>query len=255
MAQRIKSVPLPEPQLDIIGNFPGWEKATALLKKAILENGFKTVADIGGGANPLLDGEFIREQDIDYTLLDISQVELDKAPDYYRKVRVNMMASPDEFRVNAGENRFDLIFSHMFLEHVSNPRLTHGNIHTALKPGGLAIHFYPTPTNLPLAVNWLLPEWLTSALVSVAQPTRDRKGNQVKFPAFYAMCGPPTKALHAKFRELGFDVIQHTGYIGHEYYIRFPIVRDIEQSLRPVLLKARIPLTSDALLILQKQLP
>jgi SAM-dependent methyltransferase len=253
MADRIKSFPLPEPRLDVIDNFPCWQKATALLKQKVLENNFKKVADIGGGANPLIDGEFIREQGIDYTLLDISQVELDKAPDYYRKIQTDMTSSPEEFHAHVAKDQFNLVFSHMFIEHVRDPLRMHRNIHAALKPGGLAIHFFPTPYNLPLAANRLLPEWFTGALVSFFQPERDRNGSQVKFPAFYAMCGPPTKALHAQFRKLGFDVIQHTGYIGHDYYQRLPVVRNIERGLRPILLKAGIPLTSDAILILQKR--
>lgn len=254
MSDKLESIPLPEPQLDLIENFPAWEKATDLLKQQILSNNFKKVADVGGGANPLLDYEFIRGNNIDYALLDISEVELSKAPAYYRKIKVDMTTPPKAFSKCVGVEQFDLIFSHMFLEHAKDPLAMHRNIHSILRPGGVAIHIYPTPNNLPLTINRLLPEQITSALVSFAQPLRDRDGSQVKFPAFYAMCGHPTEGLHSKFRDLGFNVVRHTSYIGHDYYRRFPVIRNIERSLRPILLKAKIPLAGNSLLVLQKQL-
>jgi SAM-dependent methyltransferase len=252
MAELGKSFVLPEPRLDVFDNFPGWDKATALLKQLIRENKFKNAADVGGGANPLLDEAFIKENGIDYALLDVSQVELNKAPAYYRKIQVDMTATSEEFSKRVGGRQFDLIFSHMFLEHISDPLVTHRNIYAALRPGGLAVHFYPTPHNLPMTINRLLPEWFTGALLSIAQPTRDRSGKERKFPAFYAMCGHPTKALHAKFRGLGFEVVRHTSYIGHDYYLLIPVLREIEHGLRAILLKAGIPITGDSLLILQK---
>jgi hypothetical protein len=141
----------------------------------------------------------------------------------------------------------------MFLEHVKNPLQVHRNIHSMLRRGGVAIHFYPSPNNLPLALNRLIPQGLSRRLVRVAQPQRDLSGIQGKFPAYYEMCGQPSAKLHARFGELGFKVIQHTGFIGHGYYSRFPAVRDIEVALRRVLLGARVPLTSAMLLILERQ--
>jgi SAM-dependent methyltransferase len=241
---------LPQPQLDLIENLP---ETDDFLKREILHMGATSVADIGGGANPALDADFVRQHNIDYALLDISQVELDKAPSYFRKIHVDLTASSKDFSDHVGEGIFDIILSHWFLEHVQDPLAVHRNIHTALKAGGLAIHIYPTPNNIPLAVNRLLPEWVGEFLISIAQPMRDRKGMQRKFPAFYAMCGSPSKKMHAKLQQLGFDVLRHTGYIGHGYYDQFAPLRQFERALRPILLKAKIPLTSDALLVLRKR--
>ena len=240
------------PSLDLSENFPGWEKASVFLQQLIVQDGLRKVADIGGGATPLLSQEFTREQQIDYTLLDISQAELDKAPAYYNKVQVDLTAPTSRFVEKMGNRRFDLVFSHMFLEHVQDPLAVHRNIDAVLRPGGLAVHINPTANNLPLTINRLLPEKMTRRLLSIIQPHRHQSGTAAKFPAYYALCGPPNKEMHEQFEKLGFDVLRHTGYIGHDYYRRIPVIGEIERALRPVLLKARIPLTMYSLLVLQK---
>ena len=126
------STPMPAeegPRLDVFENFPGWESGSALLKQQITTLHRKTVADIGGGANPLLDRAFIEESEVDYSLLDISETELDKAPGYYKKIQVDVAAPLDYFLSRVGEERFDLVFSHMFLEHAPDPLRVHRNIH------------------------------------------------------------------------------------------------------------------------------
>jgi SAM-dependent methyltransferase len=241
---------LPEPRLDRIENYPD---TAEFLQQEVLATGAKYVADIGGGASPALDQNFLSKHQVDCTLLDISRIELDKASSFYRKIEVDLTAPAKDFLASIGSARFDIVYSHFFLEHVRDPIAVHRNIHAALNPGGLAIHFFPTPNNFPLAVNRLIPDWVSSFLVTFAQPERDRSGIQGKFPAYYAMCSNSSVQSCAKFRSLGFDVIRHTGYIGHGYYDRVAPLRRLERALRPILLKAGIPLTADALLVLRKQ--
>lgn len=238
------------PRLDRIENYPD---TAALVQKHVLAlPSGAHVADVGGGANPALDAEFIRRHQVDYTLLDISPVELEKAPSHLQKIQVDLTTSPKDFEARVGRNKFDIVFSHFFLEHVRNPRLVHQNIHTALKPGGIAIHFFPTPNILPLVINRLIPERVGGGLIGIFHPARDRKGKQGKFPAYYKWCGNPSKKTHTDFQRLGYAVIQHTGYIGHEYYDRFAPLRLCERALRSLLFKAKIPMTADALLVLRK---
>lgn len=241
------------PLLDVIENFPGWDRAPALLEKEILQRRLRFVADLGGGANPMLPESVVRARQLEYCVLDISPAELAKAPRYCDKIQIDIAAAPGEFRTKVPLDRFDLVFSHMFLEHVKDPAQAHENIHAMLRPGGIAIHFYPSPNNLPLALNRLIPQGLSERLVRIAQPQRDLAGVQGKFPAYYQMCGNPSRGLHARFEQMGYRVIQHTGFIGHSYYSRFPIVREVELALRRVLVGARLPLTSAMLLILEKQ--
>jgi len=239
--------------LDVIDNYPGWERAPAYLEQQILQRRLRRIADLGGGAHPMLPESVIRVRRLQYCVLDISAAELAKAPPYCDKIQIDITAPPEEFRAKVPLGELDLVFSHMFLEHVQAPLQAHRNIHSMLRPGGIAIHFYPSPNNLPLAVNRLIPQGLSQRLVRIAQPHRDLAGIQGKFPAYYQMCGNPSRALHASFEQMGFEVIQHTGFIGHGYYTRFPVVREVELALRRILVSARIRLTSAMLLILEKR--
>ena len=243
----------PIPKLDSIENFPGWHRAPTFLENEIVRRGLVSVADLGGGANPLLPESFVRAQQLDYTVLDISSQELAKAPAHFNKIQVDVTAPTEEFASKVGGAKFDLVFSHMLLEHVNNPLRAHQNIHSVLRPGGIAIHFFPSPNNLPLALNRLIPESISKRLLRIAQPERDVAGTQGKFPAYYAMCGNPSAELREQFEKMGYEVLQHTGFIGHGYYNRFPVIRDIEVAMRRVLLGSGVALTSAILLILEKR--
>jgi SAM-dependent methyltransferase len=237
---------------DQLDAFPGWASATPFLESFIEERGLRSVADIGGGANPVLRQAFIDAHGIQHSLIDISPRELELAPAYRDKVCADVCAGPEAFRSALGERSFDLVFSHMFLEHIEDPIAAHRNIFGILRPGGYAVHLFPTANSLPLAANKLLPTNLATALLKIAQPKRDLAGRYGKFPAFYAMCEAPSAKLHAKFTALGYVVDRHVGYIGHNYYKRFPVIRDVEKQLRSVLVTFNVPLTSFALLILRR---
>ena len=66
----------------------------------------RRVCEVGGGANPLLSIKFTANQGLDYFILDISQEELDKAPNEYQKICFDIAAQD----FNADGN-FDLVFS------------------------------------------------------------------------------------------------------------------------------------------------
>ena len=101
----------------------------------------------------LLQESFVRTQRLKYSILDISAKELAKAPAHCEKIQIDITAPLDEFCRKVGRDRFDLVFSHMFLEHIRTPEPAHRNIHAMLRAGGIAVHFYPSPNNLPLALN------------------------------------------------------------------------------------------------------
>jgi SAM-dependent methyltransferase len=244
--------PATVPTLDLIDHFPAFDKAGPYLKNIITENGYQLIADFGGGANPVLDDEFIRKSGIRCFLIDQSASELDKAPPCYDRIIANAASSNDDFHRQIAGRQFDLIFSHMFLEHIDDPVQVHRNIHSALKPGGRCVHIYPSPNNVPLALNRLLPETISRHLLRFAQPTRDLGGLRRKFKAFYRMCGAPAPGLTAQFEAMGYIVLQHTGFIGHAYYERFQPLAMVERGLRKIILKSGLPLTSACLLVLEK---
>jgi len=256
MTGSFRSSPLTEKnlRLDVFDNFPcgEGELSSLILNFGISTGHLRHVADIGGGANPLFGSTLIKENRIEYSLLDISRSELDKAPAYYKKIQVDATAPLDEFCASVGTEKFDLVFSQCFLEHVEDPLRVHQNIYAILTPGGVAVHLYPSPNCFPLVINRLLPERISQRLLRAAQPERDLDGKQRKFPAFYAMCGAPSLSLEKKYKKLGYNIVRHTGYIGHGYYDRIPIVRAIERACRSILCRAGIPLISRAILVLQK---
>lgn len=240
--------------LDVVENFHGFGFAEDFLMECVRAEGARRVGDIGGGANPAVTPAALEKFAVDYFLFDISKAELSKAPEAYRKVCVDMTLEQSRFAQEVAplEGSFDLMFSHMFLEHVRDPRSVHRNIHNLLRPGGLAIHFFPSPNNFPLATNRLVPERLSRVLVKISQPTRKLKENEGKFPAYYKLCGAPSKSLRRVFEGLGYEVVKHTGYVGHSYYDALPWLAHVERKMRPVFVKLRIPATSCVLLILRK---
>src|SRR6185437_13504136 len=175
--------------LDVIDHFPGWERANSFIQGEIERIGAASVADIGGGANPLLTRDFVNRRVLRYTVIDISQSELDKAPNYCRKVRADLSAPSHDFLSAVGGDRFDFVFSIMLFEHIRTPAIAHKNIASITKPGGIAIHLYASACNIPLVCNRIFPESLTLAALKLVQPHRDFSGHQAKFPAYYKMCG------------------------------------------------------------------
>lgn len=236
-----------------IDRYPGFEHAPDFLRGAIASLDAKSVADIGGGANPMLDLKFIRERHLEYHVLDISERELGKAFADYSKLTVDMCAPASEFDARVSRNSYDLVFTHNFLEHIAQPEAVHRNIRSMLKQGGMAIHMFPCSSNVPLALNKHLPEGITRALVRIAQPKRDVAGKESKFKAYYELCGAPSQRREKIYEGFGFDVVVYKGFIGHGYYERVPLLRDVERALRKPLASLNISLVSNALLILRKR--
>lgn len=238
--------------LESIENFPSFERAAPFLEKMITEHRYKCVADVGGGANPLLDEKFIEQNEIDYFVLDKSASELKKTRPSCKTIEVDITGKNDAFRRSTAERKFDLIISHMLLEHIDDPLQAHRNLFDALNHGGRCVHIYPSPNNFPLALNRLLPEAVSAGLLKLAQPGRDLAGTSRKFKAHYRMCGAPSRQLTATFEELGYTVMRHTGYVGHTYYERCKPAAALERQLRKIILNHQWPLTCGCLLILDK---
>lgn len=238
-------------ELKLIDDFPGNLNAPSFLENIIVRNKSRTIADIGGGAKPLLPLELVRKYGLTYHVLDISKTELAKAPAWCNRIEIDI-ASPGMTVANASLlGQFDLVFSHMLLEHIRDATQAHRNIFKLLKKNGLAVHFFPSPHNLPLFINRLVPERVSQALVQFFQPTRD-KIYDVKFPAYYKLCGTPSRRLNAIFQSLGYAVEEHVGYIGHSYYERFLITRKMELIARRLFVRLHLPVTSTIHVVLRR---
>jgi 2-polyprenyl-3-methyl-5-hydroxy-6-metoxy-1,4-benzoquinol methylase len=219
-----------------------------LLISTIKNNQFKQIGDIGGGANPHLPHDIIKEHKLNYTLLDISEFELQKAPDEYKKICIDIA----EKNLNI-EQRFDFLFSKMLAEHVKDAKQFHTNVFQLLAPGGMAVHFFPTLYTFPFFINRLMPETIASFILNKISPRENRYQNE-KFPAYYKWCWGPTKKQIKRFESLGFEVIEYRGFFGHEgYYTKLKPLQFLHKLKTQFLLKHPQPqFTSFAYIILKK---
>lgn len=214
-----------------------------LLKELIADRNCKSILDVGGGAQPQLSmADLGTSGDIHYTVMDISEEELALAPESYKKIVMDISGKMVE-----PTGQYDLVFSRFVAEHVKDARQLHSNVLALLRPGGFAVHFFPTLYALPFAVNLILPEWLSVRFLS-----RDRQ-KRGKFPAHYRWCCGPTRKAIERYERMGYEVVEYAGFFGHGYYDGIPWLRRAHAVIRNWLLRHPVVyLTSFAWIILRK---
>jgi 2-polyprenyl-3-methyl-5-hydroxy-6-metoxy-1,4-benzoquinol methylase len=145
---------------------------------------------------------------------------------------------------------FDLIVSHTFLEHVEDPETVHRLLGFSLRDNGIIVHLYPTLFDPFLTLNHLLPEWLTKKVLMILQPSRTETG---KFPSYYKYCRAWSSGLQAKYKELGFRVLNYRNFYGSHYLYRFFPLQALLDGLYLLALKLDFRLlTSRSCIILSK---
>ena len=72
------------------------------IESLIASRNIKSVADVGRGAISLLGEAFIKKNNIDYLLIDISETELQKCHDYYSNLQEDVVAGT--FEITAGDS-------------------------------------------------------------------------------------------------------------------------------------------------------
>ena len=168
-----------------------WSGYENILTSLIEKHKLSRICDIGGGANPILDIEYITKNNLSYSVLDISKDELKKAPKGYDKIVKDICIPNIEIQED-----YDFIFSKMLVEHIKDAPQLHKNIRQMLCDGGIAVHFFPTLYTFPFLINLLFPESLTSSILKLFQPKRDLY-QTAKFPAYYKWCyGPVNKQIN-----------------------------------------------------------
>lgn len=202
----------------------------------------RSVCDVGGGWRPLFSGDDVRRRGIEYTVLDVAPELLRRTPEGCHAVCADVCEPPRELH-----GRFDLVFSMFVAEHVSDGGAMHRSIFNMLKPGGVAIHVFPTLYYPAFAANKLLPEQLTQRLVRVLAKHED------KFPARYSWCFGPTPAMRRRLEAIGYEVIEYRPFYGTYYLNRVPALRAVEERFSRWAAKRRNPhLSSFAQLQLRK---
>ena len=170
------------------------------------------VCELGGGANPSLETEFLDEHRLGCLVVDISETELAKAPPGYSTLVADVSSSA--FTADGHRGAYDVVFSRVVAEHVTDARQFHANVRGLLKPGGIAMHFFPTLWWPPFVVNRVLPEELAERVLLMSQPWREKSGKAGKFPAYYRWCRGPTGGQLAKLMSAGFAVEHCVAYFG-----------------------------------------
>jgi SAM-dependent methyltransferase len=211
-------------------------------------NDCRVVCEVGAGANPALDLEYICDRGLRYCIMDVSEEELAKAPDGYHKIVADICRP-----LVPGLGPFDLVFSKMLAEHIREPEQFHRNVHRLLRPGGVAFHFFPTLYALPFVVNLLLPEVASTLALRLLSPRDEVRHG--KFPAYYRWCRGPTKGVLRKLENVGYIVEEYAGFFGHNYYRRIPLMARVHAAVVTRLLRHPLPfLTSYAYAVLRKPL-
>jgi hypothetical protein len=123
------------------------------------------------------------------------------------------------------------VFSRFFAEHVKDGRTLHRNVFKLLKPGGVAFHLMPTLYASPFLINRILPERLTSALLSVFTPSRSISP---KFPAYYSECYGESKRTYQMFEDIGYSKVVVRDFFGHFYYDKIPVLRNLEKAVAAI---------------------
>ncbi len=223
-----------------------WANFSSYIQGLLKEHQPQVICDIGGGKNPLLAVDYLRKHQLECTILDISRDELDKAPTGYRKLLQNIEAL--EFHINS---QFDFVYSRMLAEHIHNGLAFHKNVYAMLKPGGIAVHLFPTLFAMPFLINKIMPEGISSVLLDIFAP-RDRN-HRAKFRAYYNRCYGPIPAMIKMLESVGFEIIEYHGLIGHVYFNHVPIIREIHRIYSNFLLRHPNPyLTSFARITLRR---
>jgi hypothetical protein len=229
--------------------FPGWDGAPKFLESLVEEYDCGHILEVGSGANPTLREIYVRDRGISCITSDVEPEELEKSDSPFERLVLDLSSNQISSDLLG---KFDCVFSRMVGEHINDGRQFHTNIYNLLMPGGISAHCMSTLWCLPFAANMLLPEFVSHRLLNSFSPRDTHKHG--KFPARYSWGRGPTKQMIARFEELGFQIVNYTGYFGHPYYAhRFPLLHRAEMAKAKLLLRWPTPhLCSYATIVLRK---
>ncbi len=182
--------------------------------------GLTSLCEIGGGRDPGFQPGNPALEGLSLTVNDIDQLELDFAPSGLGKVRFDIAGDLSEPDARPGS--YDLMFSRMVFEHVDGVEQAWRNIHALLRPGGVALAFFPTLYAPVFTLNHIIPESLSRKIVHAMFPNRRDGGGDPKFPALYDGCRSSEKTLKPMLERAGFTETHVQPFWGHGYFNRLP---------------------------------
>lgn len=203
-----------------------WDNYKPLVKRLARILDLTRLCEIGGGRSPLFTKEEMREIGGKLSVNDISQSELDRGPGGYRTLCLDIAGDLG----TAPPEQFDLMFSQMVFEHLRDTKRAWRNIHTLLRPGGVALAFFPTLYAWPFVINRAVPDDVTGPILRALFPNRNDGGKQPKFPAYYDHCFGDGRKLQPLLEDIGFREHHVLPFWGHDYLRRIPVARHIDNA-------------------------
>ncbi|WP_375460709.1 class I SAM-dependent methyltransferase [uncultured Enterovirga sp.] len=205
-----------------------WNSYKAMVVRLSEEYGLTRHLEIGGGRDTLFTPEEAERLGLSVTINDISAGELALAPAAFAKICCDVAAPDTMQRVAPGS--YDLVYSRMVMEHVRDARRLWQNQYAMLAPGGVALAFVPTLYAPAFALNRLVPEAVSSAIVSRLFPDRHQEGDNPKFPAFYDHCfGDPAKVV-PMLEGCGYRETLVLPFYGYSYFWKIPVLRQVDAA-------------------------
>lgn len=222
--------------------------------RELMDRGARRFCDVGGGANPIVASQRIQRLGLEYVVFDDSRQELDKTPDGYTRFEGSVLDSERVASLLARGGGFDVVASRWTAEHMPDGERFHRQVFDMLRPGGTAVHLFPTLYSPVFVVNRLLPSAASARLLNSGRSdTRTSGGRHAKFHSYYSWCRGPSSRQIARLESVGFTVERYVGYFGHNYYTRVKPL-DLAQRVVTDMLLARptASLTSFALVVLRR---
>ena len=189
----------------------------------------------------------MQELGVNYTVVDVDASELELLPEGFHAL-VADLCEPGVIGVG---NQFDFILSRTAAEHMRDGEMMHRNTLALLRPGGEAIHMFPTLYHPIFAVNRILPGWVSDVLLNRYDPRA-----KPKFKAYYSMCRGPSRRMLRRFTALGYIVAEHRPFYGHDYFKNIGVLRRADDRVSAWAARRRNPyLTTYAWVRLRKPAP
>ena len=152
-----------------------------------------------------------------------------RAQDYAKSIGVNGVEflTCSQREIPYPDASFDFVFSHDVLEHVEDPRVSVGEVHRVLRPGGCAFHVFPvyfgarshhldyvsnipglhwvfSPRILVEAVNDVLAENPKFGTARQPEPRRSFDSAREVLPGLNGLSGRHLESLFANFEPISF---------------------------------------------------
>jgi SAM-dependent methyltransferase len=214
--------------------------------RRLMDAGEKRFCDIGGGGSPVVGLRGVEKRGLDYVVFDASQIQLDRTPPGYQLFLGDALDPGSVSRFTGQHGTFDVVVSRFTAEHMSDGRRFHEHVFSILRPGGTAVHVFPTLYSAPFVLNRLLSQDLSKAIHDRAFP-----GSRNKFPAYYSWCRGPTTHQLRQLESIGYSIERYVGFFGHTFYKRFRPLDRVHKASARMLLNHPLPsLTSFALAVL-----